>query len=522
MSYDLDGDGGIKGSYYFEYSGDENVGKESVVIPKDELDGAGTYDVTIDYSLALQGHSGEADLRFYARTTEQGDKWGLPDDVRIADWSISSGDKEESDVKTITLEVKSGDAGIVLIGHLDNEQPGTSYIDAEVIAALTETTVGASATVFSWVPGLSENESEGGNDLHSAFPDQGPVPLLPIDAAFLGDKAQSLEETVEETLEMRKSVEDLDGEHRQYRFKNTVEVSFDVDSNETIKEDRIEIAFNSFLPDEVGSQINIDRNPTLEYTFVNPDAPEPLSNTIVEENVNDHINLSLVDLTQWENDRTQTAYPRPRFATILLDDFTFRNDTIEGVRVADLWGAENPYMRDLAKPSNIPFIWGANPIIYHWIDMIALADGTYAVRVQDATQFPMHTLFTGPAGEPAEQYKRTDSGLEIIYDTNASTDKEYAAAVHEDNHKPWGQFFGSFDDDTKFVPYKTPKKRYLKNHDKDTTDRWFGFKNELLVDHPMMTYGMTGDEEELSTEEVLELLPEPQSPFPGLFPYSFD
>jgi len=35
----------------------------------------------------------------------------------------------------------------------------------------------------------------------------------------------------------------------------------------------------------------------------------------------------------------------------------------------------------------------------------------------------------------------------------------------------------------------------------------------------MMTYGQTADGEDLSEDEVTSLLPEPQSPFPELFPY---
>lgn len=46
-------------------------------------------------------------------------------------------------------------------------------------------------------------------------------------------------------------------------------------------------------------------------------------------------------------------------------------------------------------------------------------------------------LYTGPAGNPGNQYKRTDSGLEIEFDPSASTEKEYAAAINEDNHKPF-------------------------------------------------------------------------------------
>jgi len=386
--------------------------------------------------------------------------------------------------------------------------------------------VGASASVFSWVPGLSENDNEGWNDLYSAFPDQGPIPGLPIDEAFLGDKSRSLEETVEQTLEMQKEVQGLDGSYREFRMKNTVEISFSVDSNgEVDGTEPIELGFNYKTPENYESESRLDgENPSFEFTLLDSNNQEQLPTTILEENINEGVNFSIYDFWGWpfesENERVRTVFERPRYATATLDNYTFRGETLEGVRVANLWGTENPFAHEIAATTGpLP---GASPIIYNWIDLVVLTDGTYAVRVQDAPQFPMHTLYIGQPGDPSEQYRRTDSGLEILFDPSASTNNEYAAAINEDNHKPWGQFFGSFDDNTTYVPYKTPHSRYLENHNNDSTGRWFGYQNELLVDHPIMTYGRTGDGEELSTDEILEILPEPQSPFPGLLPYSFD
>jgi len=528
-----DGDGGSanQGTYYHEYSGDNNIHKEKVVIPIEDLDGPGTYDVTIDYSLVLQGHSGEADLRFYARTTEEGDNWGLPNDVRIADWSIRSGDRAGSNVKTISLDVESGDAGIVLIGNLDNEQPGTSSIDAEVIVGCShsepEDKVNASASVFSYVPGLSENENEDGNDVYSAFPNQGPIPGLPIDEAFIGDKIDHrdgthLAETVEEALNKQKTVEDMDGEFNQFRTKNTLEISFDSDGEQSISDGaEIEVSVNSQLPEAPdGSYLDFNIDVDIvqsSVSLLDPTNPESPSTTLVEENVNDHTNLSIIDLTQWENDRTQTAYAWPRYLNGTVDTFSYDGEEIEGVRVSTLWGTANPYTRDIAQATGpLP---GSNPIIYSWIDMVVLADGTYGVIVRDAPTFPFHSLYTGPAEVPCEQYERADSGLEILYDTDATTDTEYKAAINEDNHKPWGQFFGAFDDNTTYVPYRTPKMRYMENYDNDSTGRVFGYQNELLVDHPMMVYGEDSDGAELSNDDVESLLDPQLTPYPDLYPY---
>lgn len=386
-----------------------------------------------------------------------------------------------------------------------------------------KTTRSGSASVVSWVPGLNENEKEGGNDVYSAFPNKGSIwpPFLPIDEGFLGDQARQIGNSLQETLDMRKTVEDLSGLHRQYRVKNTVEVTFTATSNQTIDPDSpIEIKVNTRRPTTKGVVLDFGGQPKIvPVDLLNPDTPEPLSKTILEENVNEHVNASISDL--WDvgdNERTRPAHARQRFLSGKYDTFSFRGSELEGIRISNLWGTENPYTRELARagPDWLP---GSNPIIYSWIDMVVLADGTHAVRIQDATQFPMHTLYTGPAGNPGEQYKRTDSGLEIKFDPSASTNGEYAAAVNEDHHKPWSQFAQSFDDNTTYVPYKTPKKRYLKNHNNNSTGRWFGFKNELLVDHPIMTYGQTNSGEELTREEVMEILPTPQSPYPELLSY---
>ena len=185
--------------------------------------------------------------------------------------------------------------------------------------------------------------------------------------------------------------------------------------------------------------------------------------------------------------------------------------------MSTLWGTANPYTRDIA---NLTWILpGSNPIIYSWIDMVVLADGTYGVIVRDAPTFPFHSLYTGPAGEPGEQYERTDSGLEILFDTDVTTDTEYKAAINEDNHKPWGQFFGAFDDDTTYVPYRTPKKRYMKNYNNDSTSRWIGYQNELLVDHPLMVYGEDSDGAEMSDEAIESLLDPQLTPYPDLYPF---
>lgn len=389
--------------------------------------------------------------------------------------------------------------------------------------------VSGSASVVSWSPGLSENEQNGGDDMNSVFPNQGPLPGMPVDGGFVADKKQHMGadsddeikgENVQEVLNMRKNVEGLEGEeqgHRQYRCKDTVEVTFGVTDDGAIDRDQpIEVGVNVEEPEAETVDVRIDGDePDVSIGLLNPDDPEPLPTTVVEENVNDHVNPTATDLYQWgENDRVREVRSRPRFVTVTVDEFDFRGETQEGVRIANLWGTENPYTYDWNDDWFA--VVGGNPIIYHWIDFVVLADGTRAVRLQDAPTFPMHTLYTGPAGSPAEQEKRTDSGLEVIFDQNETTSNEYRCSIGDDNHAPWSQFFEAFEDGTKVVPYTTPQKKYVKHHNNDTTNRWIGYENEKLLDHPIIRYGRDGDGNTLSESDVSELLPSAQVPFPDL------
>lgn len=434
---------------------------------------------------------------------------GVGDAVAVLKWLL--GDLSPGESTSITLQFGAETSESDLTGNV--EEPDSISTTPPISRQ------SGSTSVISWVPGLSENDDEGGNDRWSAFPDEGPLPFLPIDDAFVGDQRDhDLPRKLSDALEHRKSIQGLEGEYRPYRFKNTVEVSFETASDRTIdRPSTIDVSVNGRLPDEEGFAVEVDgERPEFTVGLLDSDDPEPVPTTVIEENIEESVNASLIDLAF--DERTRVAHDRERFLTVTVDEFSFRGETIEGVRVATLWGAENPYTHEISMVDRPILGWlpGSNPIIYSWIDLVVLADGTHAVRIQDTTQFPMHTLYTGVAGDPDEQYRRTDSGLEIIYDTGVTTDGEYAAAVNENNHEPWSQFFESFDDNTTYVPYRTPRSRYIENHNNDSTGRWIGFKNELLVDHPVMVYGETGDGESLSDDEATDILPSPQAPFPGL------
>lgn len=127
--------------------------------------------------------------------------------------------------------------------------------------------VSGSASVLSWVPGLSEDDTEpGGDDNYSAFPNEGPLPIpLPIDEGFVGDKARELPDNLEDALESQKTVQGLgDREFNQYRLKNTLEISY-VSRNDTEIDDdhAIDVRVNCHGPDTS----DIRRTWTVTSTF---------------------------------------------------------------------------------------------------------------------------------------------------------------------------------------------------------------------------------------------------------------
>lgn len=370
-----------------------------------------------------------------------------------------------------------------------------------------------SSSVVSWVPGLNENDNErDGADLHSAFPNEGPIPVpIPIDAGFLGDQQEELGDDLEEAMGKKKEVQGLEGEYKCYRVKHTIEVAFDTSDGSTIDDSSdIEVRVNARQPDTWGHEDRTGNHESLSpsVSLLNPDDPEELSTTIAEENLEESANISLPDLVT--DERVHTAHANERFLNLEFQQFEVGGETVEGVRVAGLWGGENSITKKVPGA-------GTQPIIYHWIDMAVLANGSRAVRVHDTSPFPLHTLFTGPAGDRAAQTNEADSGLEILWDLDASSEKgEFEAAINEKSCTPWKQFHYQFDlRTTPFEPYHTPHTRYLNKYDEDTTGNLIGYNNERVLDHPVMDSGTDEHGNDLSSSEIDELLDPPLSPFPG-------
>jgi hypothetical protein len=383
------------------------------------------------------------------------------------------------------------------------------------------------ASTVAWVPGLSENDNEDGDDGWSTFPNGGWVDV-PIDETFVGDQRQSAPVLLDTFLSNRKSVQGLFGDYKQYRFHNGVRIEFTSTTDSLVDTDQpVTIKTNGQLPDEYRFQSNLVRSgPADSLELIDPFDPEDLPSTIVEEPPTP-VENAISDI--WDDEfgagvRVRTASARRRYLTAEVDTFLFDGKAIEGVRVSSLWGSSNPFTELPSVLDNIPYV-PRNVDIYSWIDMVVLADGTQAVRVQDCTQFPKHNLYTGYSTADDYDYlvtEKADNGLDVIFDVGETTNGGFQAAISDKDHQPWTKFENAFIDDTKFVPYSTTtsQKEYLKNHDRDTTGRLIGYKNESLTDHPVMTYGQTDDgATTLSRSEVEDILSPRLSPFPATIDY---
>lgn len=183
--------------------------------------------------------------------------------------------------------------------------------------------------------------------------------------------------------------------------------------------------------------------------------------------------------------------------------------SVEGIRAATIWGASNPYTHNMinATPSlTLRLLVPDNPIIYNWIELTLLADGTTYVRIPDASVFPKHVGYLRSPVSNGVNTKRTTNGLKYILDKTVTTsDDTYSAAIREDSNNVWNQFKKEAEQSI-VVPYTSSHSTYRSAYDS---------VNSPLYDHPVMAYGEANDGRELGRREVLNNLPEdPLFPMP--------
>lgn len=371
----------------------------------------------------------------------------------------------------------------------------------------------ASTSVLSFVGGKDENQ----DDRNSVFPDDSEPQLgidLPADdTLFYGDATASLPETLVEAASKTKTVDGLDGSFNKFRFKNTIQVRYDTTTDGKVKNDSVVITVNS---QKDGDTVEITDNTSSSITsfsatqnLILPDDPDQPSYTILADDWKDKIPWYVEPYPFDKRKRRGKTYPR--YVKAEKDVFQAPDgSSVEGIRAATIWGGSNPYTAILTGPSNIPLIDGRvqdNPIIYHWIELTLLTDGTTYIRLPDASVFPRHVGYLrGPLSD-GESTKRTTSGLTYILDETVDTaDDTYDVAIREKSNNVWSRFKKEFEQNY-VVPYKTGNTLYYWSY--DTVDL-------PLYDHPVMVYGEASDGTELSQDDVLNQLPEdPLFPMPN-------
>lgn len=375
--------------------------------------------------------------------------------------------------------------------------------------------VSATGSTVAYVPGLSEEEDDGGDPLWAAFPNAKggrPPRDFSTDGTFIGDHVRGTPDSLDFFKNEYKEVSGLDGTFRKYRFKNSIGVEFTTRSGGRIPSDQtVQIRVNGQLPDSLNLNRQDDDSPEFELdTFYGP--PEQTSYTVIEDGI---INDLLHPIGRNFGTRTLRGRKHERWVAAEKREFLKDGDAIDGIRVSTIWGASAEYAEQLAedwvadigdKVVDVPTI----PIIYSWVELSVLADGTKLLRIPDASPFPKHAAYLGDGITMRTGRLGGDSGLKILFDTDViSRDDTYSVAVNEDHNNVWDRFSEEFQE-KRAIPYYTSHLMYLYNY----RDNWD------LIDHPMIVYGETPDGNELSKDEVMTILEDSVSGWEPLSPFS--
>lgn len=315
-------------------------------------------------------------------------------------------------------QVLSGDANDPDRHELDKDEP---------IRVHTGQEISASVTTLQFIPGKSENPSEGGHPLNSGlmqiFPEDKrwevfghslDVSADPVfDSWTGGDMKDKLPKDLEDAREKvrGKYLDDVgaDPSFKQYRFENGVNVSFETRGDDGIKEDSVEI----------------------EFSEVGPSGDDPVISRGNQKNSKTVLHDHEINDLPWEewydggNERRSKREPR-----YYEYDIEFKFDGVEGVRVVTVWGGWAGFMGDISERAsddphgflNEIWDWGLTrealaklallastadvdyfieavatvPRTWTFLDFIVLADGRRYARVWDASQYPsLYTYMDG-------------------------------------------------------------------------------------------------------------------------------
>jgi len=435
------------------------------------------------------------------------------------------------------LDDSPWDEGESLNFRIQNTSPGQRLEEGDTveIAVSSSRKVSASATTISFVPGR-EDEFLFPDD--SAFPDESQlfrtvdIPLIgdvrlresaPKPDAFYGDGVRAETEGVEgglsssldNALNQTKTVSEpqineVSGEFKSRRISNTLSLTYTTDSEG-------DVDLSEEITVEVNVESPIDEVQSLPIRLVV--TGEGLPDTIVhdedyyivlDESGTRFPDPSPVPIENFSDSQRKppTTFDRHLHATI--DQLKNPSgDVLNAVRLSTIWGAVNSYFEDIlnnldefGEIFSIPNLGELlpvppNPIVYTWIEVALLTDGTKYVRIPDASLFPRHELYVDGA-------KQRTSGFITSED---ATDGGYSARYNEDKNNVWEEFKRESDTGTGFVPYRSPHSLYINQFEEsDTPDSFPG--------HPVMVYGEDGQGTPIGGElDIDEILGEPLDPF---------
>lgn len=374
-------------------------------------------------------------------------------------------------------------------------------------------TLSASATTLSFIPGLSENEASGGDDLHSIMPNEkeGFIPLVPFDdipadGGFYGDEIRSLPDSLSEAVAMEKHVEGIDRTFNHYRLRNSLNVEFSTRDGTTVDLDsdvRVNVNGRGSLGDRYGEYTpgELPLREDGQKRFVVDEFETGLTYTILEEDIYRNIQTSAIEMV--DDERYKPVHRMNRYLTVNREEFDRGGRTVEGVRVSTVWGASNSYTHEIASMDDFPVVddfTPDNPILYTWIELTVLADGTRLVRIPDASVDPKHAGYLGDT-------KRATNGLKVIFEEGVDSGDGHTAAIDEDTNNVWDRFKEEYDEN-EYVPYGNDPANYIENY---RNDGW------SLSDYPVMAFGETPDGAPLDRSQTLSILDrDPLPPFPSV------
>lgn len=415
----------------------------------------------------------------------------------------------------------------VLSGSAENPDRHVLALDQPITITTRPDQLGATATTISFIAGLSENPETGGDVLNSTLVDTtgGMFPReFPADSGFLGDGVVELPDDLETFLNDEKEVRGLDRTYKRFRLKNSVAIEFDsVPEGRTLPSNLGgTVKVNTRLDeDEV---IRVDGNSVtgnFDIELFDADDPEPLPRTILHEGKIDDVESPFVNF----DGRVKPAQSYTRYVKVTTVELEKDGRPIEGVQVATLWGTSDPFTYELVNEGGGDLAdWALplpnNPVVFSWLELTVLADGTKLVRVPDASIFPNHAGYLAESVSRTHGEKLATSGLEVITDPNETSSEDgYDVAIRDTQNNVWDAFKGNYEEEATSAPYHTPHLVYLRSY-RQSYDGPTGTGNAGLVELPLMVYGKDPDGRSLSRPAVLDLLStgsrdwHPLTPFP--------